>query len=68
MNANLEKHLTDMHDKAMKVEGLVHALNACICDPDLHSTCVTMIEALAEIAPGLTVGLDTPSRFEERRA
>lgn len=64
MSQRLDEHLTKMHDRAMKIEGLVYALNACIDDPKLHSACVSMVEALASICPGLTVGLDTPLRPE----
>lgn len=65
MSPSLDKHLTRMHDKAMQVDALVNALNACIADPNLHSLCVSMIKGLAQISPGLVEGLDTPSRWEE---
>lgn len=64
MSRNLEKHLGEMHRKAMQIDGLVTALNCCIDEPDLHSVCVSMVEALASISPVLLVGLDTPQLRE----
>ncbi|MBL4919311.1 hypothetical protein [Szabonella alba] len=61
MNPELQQYLADLQRKAMRLQVLISAMNACLDDETLQDAVVAMVTAAEELATGLNHGLDSVS-------
>ncbi|MBL4917761.1 hypothetical protein [Szabonella alba] len=61
MTPELKEYLAELQRKAMRLQVLISAMNACLDDETLQDAVVAMVTAAEELATGLNSGLDSVS-------
>ena len=56
--ATLSQPLTEMTSKGQQLDGMIHALNAWIDEPEHKNLCLGLIQGAADLAPQMLCGLD----------